>query len=164
MAQSSIYFKDSLVSWLSLMLPNVSSGVLPGKTCFQWEPYLTGWNRKRFYLHHHRVEHVTLCCCQSIILQSQDQLRSLVWSQSQQMFHPVPERSLLYVTHALPVRCTGALPRLGHADPLLNVTEEGLRGVTRFGEAGQRWGRCSHCHLLACKVAESLTSNTEQSK
>lgn len=113
------------------------------------------WLKRRInYLHQHRVQHVLLSCCQSVFLQPQDELRPLVRPQSQQVCYPLPERPLLHVTHAPPVWSTGALLWLGHANPPLNFTQERLGRVSGLGQAGQRGGRGSHRHFLACREHE----------
>ena len=123
-------------------------------SCFIW------LNMRKNYLHHYRVEHVFVSCCQSICLQPQDELRPFVRPQCQQMRYSVPERPLLQVSRALPVGSVDALLWLRCANPPGDAAEERPGRVSGLGQAGQRRGRGSHRYLFACEEARNLTSKS----
>ena len=123
-------------------------------SCFIW------LNMRKNYLHHYRVEHVFVSCCQSICLQPQDELRPFVRPQCQQMRYSVPERPLLQVSRALPVGSVDALLWLRRANPPGDAAEERPGRVSGLGQAGQRRGRGSHRYLFACEEARNLTSKS----
>lgn len=155
-----------LVYWKALHLAVISKNIWSQQliACAKWQfihfnrSCIIWRNTRKNYLHHYRVEHVFVSCCQSICLQPQDELGPLVRPQSQQMRYSLPERPLLQVPRALPVRSVDALLRLGSADPPCGAAEKRPGRVSGLGQAGQRRGRGSHRYLFACEEAGNLTS------
>lgn len=101
------------------------------------------------HLRQHRVQRVFVSCRQSVPLQPQDQLGPPVGPQGQQVDHPLPERTLLHLSRALPAGGKGAPLGLGHAHRLLDVAEEGPGRGSGLGETSQRRRWCTDGHLLA---------------